>query len=548
VKKNFFLIFIFITFNIFAQQKIIILAVPSLGYPISYINELNQPSGFFIELIQKIFQNSNYKLNYKYGTFTECLEFIKNGEADLITMITYSEERSKYFSFNNEYIYNSWTRVIIKNDSKIENILDLTDKNIGIVFEDSNGKEFELFIKSFGIKVNIKKYNTYLDIENAIINNNIDAGVTTSLYNILNQNIISSNIVFNPTKSFVITKLNENLDILSYIDSELIVIKNNKNSYYYDLINKYFTREVIVNRLSPPILLIIGIILIIIISYNWLLKNQVYKKTKQLNEFNHNLEKIIKERSTELIESEKMASLGRTVAGFAHEINTPIGVAFTASSFLLNNSKEILKNYTEGKLTEEKFYEYLNNNIKTNDIINLNLNRASELICSLRDISGNRDGNDKKIINIKEYFDIILLSLKPKFKNSNFICTYDINDIIININPNYVFGIFTNLIVNSIDHGFENKDYGNIYVKIFKKDDNIYIIYQDDGCGISEENLTKVFEPFFTTKRGNGKFTGLGLSIVYNIVEKLNGKIEVKNIKPGVEFNIAIKEDIPIVN
>ena len=108
---------------------------------------------------------------------------------------------------------------------------------------------------------------------------------------------------------------------------------------------------------------------------------------------------------------------------------------------------------------------------------------------------------------------------------------------------NYIFQIFTNLIINSIDHGFSNRDYGNIYVKIYENDNNIYIIYKDDGCGILEENLNKVFEPFFTTKRGNGEFTGLGLSIVYNLVEKLNGKIEVKNIDSGgIEFDIIINK------
>jgi len=258
--------------------------------------------------------------------------------------------------------------------------------------------------------------------------------------------------------------------------------------------------------------------------------------------FNIKLEEMVEERSARLLENEKMASLGRTVAGFAHEINTPIGVALTASSFLLNNSAEILRFYIDGELTEEQFKEHLNNNVATSNIINLNLNRAAELIGSLKNMSTNQDADNEKFINLKDYFDMILLSLKPKFKNSNFTCKYDIENVIVNINPNYIFQIFTNLITNSIDHGFENRDYGNIYVKMFVSGDYIYITYIDDGCGISKEDAAKVFEPFFTTKRGNGKFTGLGLSIIYNMVEKLNGKIELENTQSGVKFNIMVKK------
>jgi len=662
-------ILIFFTYNIVAQESIII-AVPSLGYPISYIDNEDKPSGFFIELIQKIFQNSSYKLEYKYGTFSECLNYVKNGEADLITMTTYSKERDEYLDFCNENIYSAWSQVIIKRDSNIEKITDLRDKKIGIMVNDSNAIAFESMMKDFDIYTNIIKFNNFTDIENAIMANTIDAGISTSIYNISNSEISVSNIIFNPTQTFVSTTQGKNASILSYIDNELTYIKNDKNSYYYDLINKYFIHEIIIKKLPIQFYITFAIICFIsIMVFFWLfiLKKTVKNRTKQLiesekklikkvdeidkiisympiafayhemiydenkkpidykyininenfykltgypkinnklisehagkdvakiwaehwekninekifieevydpyikkwfstssypieeNKFvvmfdditdkkimNLNLEKLAEERSIKLIESEKMASIGRTVTGFTHEINTPIGVALTASSFLFSNSKDILNLYIEEKLTEEKFIESLNNNITTSDIININLNRAAELIRSLKDISTNHVTGNEKNINIKDYFNIILLSLKPKFKNSNFICKYDIDDIIININPGYIFQIFTNLIVNSIDHGFNNRDYGNIYIRIYEDVNKIYIIYRDDGCGILEENLAKIFEPFFTTKRGNGEFTGLGLSIVYNLVEKINGKIEVKNVNPsGAEFSIIINK------
>ena len=139
-----FFIFILLTFNIIAQERII-LAVPSLGYPISYVDEFGKPSGFFTELVQKIFQNSSYKLEYKYGTFAECLNLVKNGEADLIAMTTYSKERDEYLDFCKEVAYNSWSQVIIRRNSNIEKIIDLQDKKIDEVASTKQGAAKDCF-------------------------------------------------------------------------------------------------------------------------------------------------------------------------------------------------------------------------------------------------------------------------------------------------------------------------------------------------------------------------------------------------------------------
>ena len=99
--------------------------------------------------------------------------------------------------------------------------------------------------------------------------------------------------------------------------------------------------------------------------------------------------------------------------------------------------------------------------------------------------------------------------------------------------------IITNLITNSLIHGFEKNEQGNISIRISKEENKIKLLYKDNGKGIKEENQHKIFDPFFTTNRGNGG-SGLGLNIIYTLItSKLNGSISCTSTEnEGVEFII----------
>ncbi len=119
-------------------------------------------------------------------------------------------------------------------------------------------------------------------------------------------------------------------------------------------------------------------------------------------------------------------------------------------------------------------------------------------------------------------------------------CSEDIN---IKTYPGILYQIISNFIINSLVHGFENKDEGEILIEISKENQIIELIYSDNGKGVSDENLNKIFEPFFTTKRGNGG-SGLGLNITYNLVTvKLKGAIECQSqVGKGVKFIVSFPE------
>jgi signal transduction histidine kinase len=253
------------------------------------------------------------------------------------------------------------------------------------------------------------------------------------------------------------------------------------------------------------------------------------KVEKELAETNRVLSATInelKETQTFLIQSEKMAALGNLVAGLAHEINTPIGIGVTASS----NLKEIIRSFYESflgnSITKEEFYDYMNDIHESADIIHKNLDKAGQLIRNFKLVSTDQSNSGLRKIGLKNYLEEILLTLRPKIRAGKHIIRIDCDDELeLKIHAGSIAQIFTNLILNSIIHGFANKQEGEIDISTKVVDNYLKINYRDNGSGMDYETQNQIFDPFFTTKRGQGG-TGLGMYIVHNTVsQQLKGSI-----------------------
>ena len=269
-------------------------------------------------------------------------------------------------------------------------------------------------------------------------------------------------------------------------------------------------------------------------------QQRVDEKTKALEE---NLSKL-KSMQAELIQNEKMASLGSLVAGVSHEINTPIGMALTTSTHMNNELNILKKSYSNEEMTEKEFLEYLEDSKLSIDSINKNLVRAVDLIKSFKQIAVDQMSDELREFNLKEYVEEILLSINSKIKRTKIKIEVNIDkNITINSYAGVFSQIFTNLIVNSIIHGFNNGvDIGTIKISANLENNDLTIYYEDDGKGLDEVTKKKIFDPFYTTNRVKGG-SGLGMNIVYNlVVKKLNGTIILENKKEkGVLFVIKCK-------
>ncbi|MDM8557873.1 ATP-binding sensor histidine kinase [Candidatus Parabeggiatoa sp. HSG14] len=264
---------------------------------------------------------------------------------------------------------------------------------------------------------------------------------------------------------------------------------------------------------------------------------KVADRTAQLNT---KVEELTQTRH-ELVQSEKMASLGRLVAGFAHELNTPIGVAVGSASTLQKKSKFINNLLEQEEVDEEELVSALDTIDQAADLTLSNLRRAAGLVKSFKRTAVDQTSEDVRKFEVKTTIEDVINTLHNKFKQTAIEIQLDCpDDLAVYSIPGVLEQILTNLLMNSLIHGFdEGKNAGSINTKVQFDGNNLCLEYSDNGKGISEENLEKIFEPFFTTHRAHGG-SGLGMYICYNLVtSQLHGTMSCDStLGKGVVFRI----------
>ncbi|HYG90036.1 MAG TPA: AAA family ATPase [Azospirillum sp.] len=250
----------------------------------------------------------------------------------------------------------------------------------------------------------------------------------------------------------------------------------------------------------------------------------------------------------QLVQAEKLVSLGQMMAGVAHEINTPLGIAITSASYLADETAKLKGLTVDGRLRRTDFEHYVATAEETTDLLLSNLRRTADLVHSFKQVAVDQASDDYRRFDLRDYLDDLLVSLGPVWKKGGH--QVDVScpeDIELHGYPGVLAQILTNLVVNSITHGYGEGRRGRMAITVTAPDANtVELVYTDDGRGISEEHQAKVFDPFFTTRRGAGS-TGLGLHIVYNLVTaKLHGRIELDRAAGGgTRFVIQIPRVVP---
>jgi signal transduction histidine kinase len=237
---------------------------------------------------------------------------------------------------------------------------------------------------------------------------------------------------------------------------------------------------------------------------------------------------ILKKTQNQLIESEKNASLSLLTAGIAHELNTPIGISVQSLTGIGDRTKQISEELKQESLTTEKLIKYLEFTYQSSNISFKNLQRAGELISTFKQISEEQAEHEKREFLVKPYFKDVIFSLKSNFEPKNVRIKLECDESITFVGvPSNFAQILTNLIMNSLIHGFSDAQQGQILISVEKSESGLHIKYQDNGKGMKKELLSKIYDPFFTTDKKCG--TGLGMHIVWNTVtQKLKGTIRIE--------------------
>ena len=276
------------------------------------------------------------------------------------------------------------------------------------------------------------------------------------------------------------------------------------------------------------------------------LKQALNKKLLETNaELNHVITEL-KSTQIQLIQSEKLASLGQLTAGIAHEINNPINFVTSSVGSLKRDFDDVLLVLNTYKSDPEKVealkkeidFDFTIEEIQQLILgINEGADRTSEIVKGLRNFSRVDEG-EFKIVDIHEGLNSTILLLHPKFGDKIKIEKNYGSVPMINCFPGQINQVFMNIMSNAAD-AIENEN-GKIIITTSVNNNNVLISIKDNGKGMSDETKQKIFDPFFTTK-DVGKGTGLGMSIAYGIIEKHNGSIDINStIGIGTEFIITL--------
>jgi signal transduction histidine kinase len=278
------------------------------------------------------------------------------------------------------------------------------------------------------------------------------------------------------------------------------------------------------------------------------LESRVIGRTNELYSANQELGvtlTTLKQTQDQLIESEKLASLGDLVSGLAHEINTPLGIILTVASYMRETTMKVKGLYDTGMLKKSDFETHLNSSAESEELIYDNITRAIELISSFKLISAEQRNVEVREVDLHEFLTSILKSIEPQLKKAKIKSNLHIKEgISIVTIPISLYQVVVNLLMNAKIHAYNDKT-GVVDIYVNEKEDGLEIIVQDYGAGIEPEHIKKIFDPFFTTKRGLGG-TGLGLNIVYNTVKQdLKGEIKCySENNVGSQFVISLPRSV----
>ena len=267
------------------------------------------------------------------------------------------------------------------------------------------------------------------------------------------------------------------------------------------------------------------------------MKLSLIDKSEQIKE---SLEQAA-ELQSQLFASEKMASLGRAVAGIAHELNTPMGLCVTATSYLIEKNNQVKKSFSNKTLSSEGMSTFIDDIDGTLDLIMANMHRSTEMVNNFKMVAVDVSSEKLRSFTLHDYLSRVINSLSPEIRKTLHTVEVAGDDVLIDSYPGALSQVITNIIMNAIIHAYDDDQKGHILIRTLLDGSNVHINCSDDGKGMTTESLKQVFEAYYTTREGQGG-SGLGTSIILQLVtETLQGHVSCSSeLGKGTMFTITL--------
>ena len=276
------------------------------------------------------------------------------------------------------------------------------------------------------------------------------------------------------------------------------------------------------------------------------LEDRVAERTRELAQSNASLRttlEYLQRAQKDLIQKEKMASLGALVAGVAHELNTPLGNSVTINSTLIDDLEVFALEVDSNTLTKRHLLEYIEHTRQGLSLLTRGLERANVLVGNFKRVATDQSSEARRRFDLAHTVMEVTDTIAPQFKHTPHRMRMDIpTGILLDSYPGPLGQVVTNLALNALIHGFSDEASGEVRFSVESVTaDSVTLCVADNGRGIPPEHLPRIFDPFFTTRLGQGG-SGLGLNIVFNLVRGiLGGDITVESAPgQGTVFRISL--------
>ncbi|MBF8982518.1 transporter substrate-binding domain-containing protein [Lutibacter sp. B2] len=483
--------------------------------PFEYVDKNGTYKGFNVDLMRAIAIEQGIDLEIKPMPWSKVIQELNKGKIHAIQGMKYTLDRTNLYDFSVPYLVSSQSIFVNVNSSYIVDLEDFENKKVAI---QKNDIARDVLKKTHNIVI-VETENQEKALKK-LVAKEVDAYVgnrLTGLYNIqkngYNKQIKIIGNEINPTNYGIVVK-KENKYLLEIFNEGLKTVM--ENGTYDKIYKKWFGQTIdpsylFIKKIFNILIVILLIAMIMIMffyKWNYLLKKEVKKRIEK--------EKMLIEK---MIEKDKLESLGRLVAGIAHEIRNPL----TA-----------IKMYIE--LIPYK-YDSISFRQKISEDVPKEIERLDNIISDLLEYAKPKQAN-KKMINVYKEINDVLIFFENHIDDNHIELYKEMDTDLCIFFDNYQFRqIIINLLLNGIQAVKETKN-SNIYIYVRKEGEFLIIIIKDNGCGISMENKTKIFEPFFTTKNTG---TGLGLATCYQFIKENEGEIFINSeIGVGTEVKVIV--------
>lgn len=522
------------------------------AHPTTFVDERGEPSGMFVDLFSRILTEEDYRVRYVVADFPEIYAMLVRGDIDMFTSLSRSEEREDLFHFSESPSTVAWSELFISQDNQFSGIDELRNKNIALVRGVSQTDAFRRAMDDFGVQFIEIPVASFAQGADMVVNSRAYAMVAYNWFVLDDPRVKPSGFSFQPTAGYpAFSKTSRNRELARLVSQRLSDLKNDPDSYYYELYNKWIlsTEETLLPWFSS-VILITSFVVFLLILFVVLLRREVAKRTAQLACLNRDLEQRVEERSRQLLEmsqkarqEETMQAVSSMIAGLTHRINTPLGNAITTAS--------IIQEHLQVSEKQQEIPTPSTKEIRLKEASSLlagNLDSVQQLIERFKDIAVPLAGNREQevdcgdfFLSLKEYTDTIL-------GEGDWEQRWQAAHGKIRIHPAFTLYIFEHLFSNIRDHAYPGAGGGKIDVDVVlssEKEDSgkseYEISVRDYGRGIPPDAQERIYEPFFSAAE-SGSFNGLGLTSVYNrVIDGLGGEISCSSVPgEGTCFTIRV--------